>query len=97
MVKPLSIDDEGDAVLLGLNAAASALHMSAVPWMGPVAGVRVALVDDKVSTLTPCFFTDSFTFVTVGVWWIFCLGLSRPRLLNLLISSTLSVAALMLR
>lgn len=48
VVKPLSIDDEGDAVLLGLNAAASALHMSAVPWMGPVAGVRVALVDDKV-------------------------------------------------
>lgn len=46
VVKPLSIEDEGDVVLLGLNAAASALHLSSVPFLGPVAAVRVALVDN---------------------------------------------------
>ncbi|WKY14587.1 hypothetical protein Q1695_000268 [Nippostrongylus brasiliensis] len=48
VVKPLCVDDEGDAVLLGLNAAASSLHVSAVPWLGPVAAVRVGLVDGKL-------------------------------------------------
>ncbi|CAJ0610029.1 unnamed protein product [Cylicocyclus nassatus] len=48
VVKPLAIDDEGDVVLLGLNAAASALHVSAVPWLGPAAAVRIALVGDKI-------------------------------------------------
>ncbi|VDM53953.1 unnamed protein product [Angiostrongylus costaricensis] len=48
IVKPLSIEDEGDVVLLGLNAAASALHISSVPFLGPVAAVRVALLDDKL-------------------------------------------------
>ncbi|VDM65805.1 unnamed protein product [Strongylus vulgaris] len=49
VVKPLAIDDEGDVVSLGLNAAASALHASAVPWLGPAAAVRIALVGDKVT------------------------------------------------
>ncbi|KAK6027961.1 putative polyribonucleotide nucleotidyltransferase, partial [Ostertagia ostertagi] len=48
VVKPLAVEDEGDVVLLGLNAAASSLHLSAVPWLGPVAAVRVALIDDKL-------------------------------------------------
>ncbi|KAE9413557.1 hypothetical protein Angca_009356 [Angiostrongylus cantonensis] len=48
VVKPLSIEDEGDVVLLGLNAAASALHISSVPFLGPVAAVRVALLDHKL-------------------------------------------------
>ncbi|VDO20096.1 unnamed protein product [Haemonchus placei] len=48
VVKPLSVDDDGDVVLLGLNAASSSLHLSAVPWLGPVAAVRVALIDDKL-------------------------------------------------
>ncbi|KAJ1352164.1 hypothetical protein KIN20_008368 [Parelaphostrongylus tenuis] len=33
--------------MLGLNAAASALHLSSVPFLGPVAAVRVALLDNK--------------------------------------------------
>ncbi|KHJ96651.1 putative polyribonucleotide nucleotidyltransferase [Oesophagostomum dentatum] len=48
VVKPLAVDDESDVVLLGLNAAAAALHLSAVPWLGPAAAVRIALVGDKV-------------------------------------------------
>ncbi|EYB93090.1 hypothetical protein Y032_0186g1073 [Ancylostoma ceylanicum] len=47
VVKPLAVEEEADVVLLGLNAAASALHLSAVPWLGPTAAVRVGLVEDK--------------------------------------------------
>ncbi|RCN32104.1 putative polyribonucleotide nucleotidyltransferase [Ancylostoma caninum] len=43
VVKPLAVEEEADVVLLGLNAAASALHLSAVPWLGPTAAVRVGL------------------------------------------------------
>ncbi|KAK6034274.1 hypothetical protein COOONC_28226, partial [Cooperia oncophora] len=48
VVKPLSVENESDVVLLGLNAAAASLHLSAVPWHGPVAAARVGLIDDKV-------------------------------------------------
>ncbi|CAJ0578424.1 unnamed protein product, partial [Mesorhabditis spiculigera] len=47
-IKPLALDDEGDGVILGLNAAACALNLSSVPLIGPVAGVRVGMVDGKL-------------------------------------------------
>lgn len=69
MVKPLAVDEEADVVLLGLNAAASALHLSAVPWLGPTAAVRVGLVEDKV------FF----------IIFLYCFSLLRSRKLEILL------------
>uniref|UniRef100_A0A1I7XUT1 Polyribonucleotide nucleotidyltransferase n=1 Tax=Heterorhabditis bacteriophora TaxID=37862 RepID=A0A1I7XUT1_HETBA len=46
--KPLSLDDDSDGVLLGINAAVAAIHVSSVPFDGPVGAVRLALVDGKI-------------------------------------------------
>ncbi|KJH42443.1 putative polyribonucleotide nucleotidyltransferase [Dictyocaulus viviparus] len=48
VVKPLSMDDECDMVMMGLNAAAAALHLSSVPFRGPVGAVRVGLINDTL-------------------------------------------------
>lgn len=47
--KPLALDDEGDAVILGLNAVSAALVISDIPWNGPIGAVRIALIDNDVS------------------------------------------------
>jgi len=44
-VTVLSADQENDADVLGLLASSLALTISAVPWNGPIAGVRVGRVD----------------------------------------------------
>ena len=41
----LSADQENDADVLGMTAATTALHLSKVPWNGPIAGVRVGRVE----------------------------------------------------
>lgn len=41
----LSIDGENDPDMIAVNAGAMALHISDIPFDGPVAGVRVAKVD----------------------------------------------------
>jgi len=41
----LSADQENDADVLGVTAAAAALTMSRVPWQGPIAAVRVGRVE----------------------------------------------------
>ncbi|KAL3990290.1 polyribonucleotide nucleotidyltransferase [Acanthocheilonema viteae] len=46
--KPLAVDDDGDPVILGLNAASAALTVSDVPWEGPLGAVRVALIDNEI-------------------------------------------------
>ncbi len=43
----ISQDQENDADMLAISAASLALCISDIPFAGPVAGVRVALVDDK--------------------------------------------------
>ncbi|CAI4220781.1 unnamed protein product, partial [Auanema sp. JU1783] len=48
IVKPLSLDEKGDGVILGLNSAAAALTLSEVPFDGPIAAVRLAYHDKKV-------------------------------------------------
>ena len=50
----LSADQENDADVIGLTAAALALALSPVPWNGPVAGVRVGRVEGEW-TLNPTF------------------------------------------
>lgn len=43
----LSIDGENDPDMVAVNAASMALHISDIPFDGPVAGVRVAKVDGQ--------------------------------------------------
>ena len=42
VVTVLQIDEENDPEFIGLLGASTALHISDIPWGGPVAGVRVA-------------------------------------------------------
>ncbi len=50
----LSADQENDADVLGITAASLALSLSAVPWGGPIGGVRVGRVDGEW-VLNPTF------------------------------------------
>src|ERR1051326_7383353 len=50
----LSADQENDADVLGITAASLALAGSAIPWNGPIAGVRVGRVE-KEWVLNPTF------------------------------------------
>jgi len=43
----LSADSENDADMPGLVAASAALTISDIPWEGPIAGVRVGLIDGQ--------------------------------------------------
>ncbi|CAG0901104.1 unnamed protein product [Cyprideis torosa] len=43
----LSIDPEHDPDIVSINAAATALALSNIPWDGPLGAVRVGLVDGK--------------------------------------------------
>jgi polyribonucleotide nucleotidyltransferase len=48
VVTPLSVDQENAPDMLGMIAASAALTVSEIPFMGPAAAVRVALIDDKL-------------------------------------------------
>jgi polyribonucleotide nucleotidyltransferase len=48
IVTPLSLDETIDPVVLGINAASTALMMSEAPFEGPISAVRVGEVDGKV-------------------------------------------------
>jgi polyribonucleotide nucleotidyltransferase len=43
----ISFDTVNPPDILGLNAASAAVHISDIPFAGPIAGVRVALVDGQ--------------------------------------------------
>jgi len=44
----LSVDKENPSDTLGMIGASTALHISPIPWDGPIAGVRVGRVDGKL-------------------------------------------------
>ena len=44
----LSADGENDPDVLGVNAASAALHISEIPFMGPIGAVRVGRVDGQL-------------------------------------------------
>ncbi|XP_046652953.1 polyribonucleotide nucleotidyltransferase 1, mitochondrial-like [Daphnia pulicaria] len=44
----LSVDGVNDPEVLSINAASAALAISDIPWNGPVAAVRVGLIDNEV-------------------------------------------------
>ncbi len=47
IVTVLSVDMENDPAILGAIAASAAVHISPLPWKGPVAPLTVGLVDGK--------------------------------------------------
>jgi polyribonucleotide nucleotidyltransferase len=62
----LSADQENDADVLGITGASLALGLSAVPWNGPIAGVRVGRVEGKW-VLNPTFQQMEFSDVDMVV------------------------------
>uniref|UniRef100_A0A0N5AP52 polyribonucleotide nucleotidyltransferase n=1 Tax=Syphacia muris TaxID=451379 RepID=A0A0N5AP52_9BILA len=46
--KPLSLIDDGDPLILGINGASAALAVSDIPWDGPVSAVRVGYISNEV-------------------------------------------------
>jgi polyribonucleotide nucleotidyltransferase len=44
----LSVDKVNPSDVLGMIGASAALHISAIPWAGPIAGVRVGRVEGKL-------------------------------------------------
>jgi len=46
IVSVLSFDEENDPDIVSIIAACTVLHMSHIPWNGPVAGVRMGYVDN---------------------------------------------------
>src|SRR5438067_397357 len=62
----LSADQENDADVLGVTAASAALHMSKVPWNGPIAAVRVGRVEGAW-ILNPTFQQLEFSDVDLTV------------------------------
>jgi polyribonucleotide nucleotidyltransferase len=65
-VTVLSADQENDADVLGVVAAAAALGLSAVPWNGPLAAVRVGRVEGNW-ILNPTFQQLEFSSVDLVV------------------------------
>jgi polyribonucleotide nucleotidyltransferase len=43
----LSVDKQNPSDVLGMIGASAALHISPIPWAGPIAGVRVGRVDGR--------------------------------------------------
>jgi polyribonucleotide nucleotidyltransferase len=65
-VTVLSADQENDADVLGVVAAATALGLSSVPWNGPLAGVRVGRVEGNW-ILNPTFQQLEFSSIDLVV------------------------------
>jgi polyribonucleotide nucleotidyltransferase len=47
IVTVMSVDDENDPVVLGVSAVSAALRMTGLPWNGPIAAMRVAMLEGK--------------------------------------------------
>lgn len=48
VVTSLSVDGKNDAAITGLIAASCAIHMSPVPWEGPIGAARIGRIDGKL-------------------------------------------------
>ncbi|WP_372367267.1 polyribonucleotide nucleotidyltransferase [Candidatus Uabimicrobium sp. HlEnr_7] len=51
MVTVFSYDDDAHPEALAIMGAAAALHISDIPWAGPVCGIQIAKNDDKYTVL----------------------------------------------
>jgi len=54
ILTPLSHDQEHHADVLAIVAASAALHISDVPWDGPIGAVRVGLIDGEFVANPAC-------------------------------------------
>lgn len=48
VVTPLSVDGESPTEVVGIIAASIALHISDIPWNGPLAGICVSQIDSEL-------------------------------------------------
>jgi len=47
IISTMSFDEENDPDVLGIIGASIVLHMSQIPWDGPVGGIRMGKIEDK--------------------------------------------------
>jgi len=67
IVMVLSVDNENDPKILGAIAASAAVHISSLPWKGPVAPLSVGMKDEKyIVNPTTTEFTTSPMDLTVS-------------------------------
>lgn len=57
VVTVLSVDRDNDPTITGLVAASAALHISGVPWKGPISGVKVGNVEGA-QVVNPLDYTE---------------------------------------
>jgi len=48
IITPLSVDEQSPTVVSGIIAASIALHISDIPWNGPLAGICVSKIDGEL-------------------------------------------------
>ena len=48
IVNVLSVDHENDADMVGMLAVSAALHLSSIPWAGPIAAVRMGTAKENL-------------------------------------------------
>ncbi len=53
IVTTISADQDNDPAIISIMAASLALALSDIPFLGPVAGVRVSKIDGKLGTFLP--------------------------------------------
>lgn len=65
VVTILSYDEQNDPDVIGLLAASTALHISDIPWNGPVAGVQTIKKDASNNLLFKSFFAGPEQYVNM--------------------------------
>jgi polyribonucleotide nucleotidyltransferase len=65
IVSCLAFDGENDPDIVGIIAASCALHMSDIPWNGPIAGVRVGEINGE-KVLNPSYEARTKSIVDLG-------------------------------
>ncbi|MBI5254202.1 polyribonucleotide nucleotidyltransferase, partial [Candidatus Falkowbacteria bacterium] len=74
VITVLSIDAENDADIPAIIGASTVLHMSNIPWNGPIAGVRVGRINDEW-VINPTYIAREKSDMDI------CLTLSKDKVL----------------
>ncbi len=64
----LSVDMENDPAVLSINGASASLHISQIPWNGPVGAVRIGCIDGQlvINPLMPEMEKSTLDLVVAG-------------------------------
>ncbi|MFH0814922.1 MAG: polyribonucleotide nucleotidyltransferase [Candidatus Falkowbacteria bacterium] len=76
VITVLSVDGENDADIPAIIGASTVLHMSNIPWNGPVAGIRVGRINDEW-VINPTYVAREKSDMDI------CLTLSKDKILML--------------